>query len=151
MADRPRPGEQMPDFDLPTTDGDRLRKADFVGVRPLLLTFGSVTCPMTADADPKPNACYVIDSGGRVAFRALWSNDREDVLAGVLEDVIAGRSPVVERNGRFVPMMRGLARMDETLERSGATARRDVLRQVPPMYAMAKLAGVVRRRSRTAT
>ncbi len=42
----------MPDF-LPTTDGGRLRKADFAGARPVLLTFGAVTCPMTADADPK--------------------------------------------------------------------------------------------------
>jgi peroxiredoxin len=33
----------MPDFDLPTTDGGRVRKHDFVGQRPLLLTFGSVT------------------------------------------------------------------------------------------------------------
>jgi hypothetical protein len=39
----PRPGRPMPDFDLPTTDGGRVRKHDFVGQRPLLLTFGSVT------------------------------------------------------------------------------------------------------------
>jgi hypothetical protein len=38
-----RPGDALPDFDLPTTDGGRVRKADFVGERPLLLTFGSVT------------------------------------------------------------------------------------------------------------
>lgn len=66
----------------------------------------------------------------------------------MLEGVIAGRSPVAERSGRLVPMMRGLAHMDETLGRSGPTARRDLLRQVPPMYAMAKLAGMTRRRSR---
>ena len=46
----PRPGERMPDFDLPTTVGSRVRKAGFGG-RPLLVTMGSVTCPMTADAD----------------------------------------------------------------------------------------------------
>ncbi len=39
----PAPGEPMPDFDVPTTDGDRVRKQDFVGRRSLLLTFGSVT------------------------------------------------------------------------------------------------------------
>ena len=39
----PGPGRPMPDFDLPTTDGGRLRKADFVGQRPLLLIFGSIT------------------------------------------------------------------------------------------------------------
>lgn len=212
----PRPGEEMPGFDLPTTDGGRLRKEDFVGVRPLLLSFGSVTCPMTADAgpqlrhlyeqlgdrvafatlyvreahpgdrfpqpttfeqkldfaraleerdalpwpvavdnlngelhqrlDPKPNACYVMDTDGRAAFRALWSNDREGVLRSALEDVVAGRTPVSERNGRLVPMMRGLAHIDEVLERSGPTAKRDLLRQAPPMYAMAKLAALATRK-----
>jgi peroxiredoxin len=39
----PSPGEPVPDFDLPTTDGGRVRKSDFVGRRPLLLTFGSIT------------------------------------------------------------------------------------------------------------
>jgi hypothetical protein len=39
----PPPGEPMPDFDLPATDGGRVRKSDFVGERPLLLIFGSVT------------------------------------------------------------------------------------------------------------
>ena len=37
------PGRQLPDFDLVSTDGARIRKSDFVGRRPLLLTFGSVT------------------------------------------------------------------------------------------------------------
>ncbi len=33
----------MPDFELATTDGDRVSKNDFVGERPLLLVFSSVT------------------------------------------------------------------------------------------------------------
>ncbi len=39
----PSPGEPMPEFDLPTTEGGRIRKSDFVGQRPLLVTFSSVT------------------------------------------------------------------------------------------------------------
>ncbi len=212
-------GEQMPEFDLPTTDGGRVRKADFVGVRPMLLSFGSVTCPMTIDAnpklkhlqeqfgdrvafvslyvreahpgdrypqpqtmeqklhfarelkerdqlpwpvavddidgtlhrqlDPKPNGAYMMDTDGRVAFRALWSNDREGVLRDALEDLASGRSPATERSGRMVPMMRGIAHMDEMLERSGPSARRDVRRQAPPVYAMAKMAGLMRRSRET--
>lgn len=38
-----RPGQAMPEFDLPTSDGGRVRKSDFVGDRPLFLTFASVT------------------------------------------------------------------------------------------------------------
>ena len=43
FAGGPSPGQQMPDFDLPTSDGAWVRKTDFVNQRPLLLTFGSVT------------------------------------------------------------------------------------------------------------
>lgn len=95
--------------------------------------------------DPKPNACYILDADGDVAFRALWSNDREEVLRRALEHVAEGRSPLEERTGRVVGMVRGLAHMDDALERSGPTARRDVRRAAPPMYAMAKLVGLARR------
>lgn len=212
----PRPGEPMPDFDLPTTDGGRVQKSSFAGRIPLLLTMGSVTCPMTADGDPtlkrlhqqfgdqvafvtlyvreahpgdrypqpdsfeqkmafaqelkdrdglpwpvavddlegtlhrqldpKPNAAYLVDRDGRVAFRALWSNDREDVLRKPLEQVVAGKPLAAEHQGRIIPMMRGVARMDRMLEQSGPTARRDVLRSAPPVYAMARLTELARRR-----
>jgi hypothetical protein len=39
----PAPGEPMPDFEVETTDGDRIRKRDVVGQRPLLLAFASFT------------------------------------------------------------------------------------------------------------
>ncbi len=43
FAGGPLPDQQMPNFDLPTIDGGRVRKSDFVGERPLLFTFGSFT------------------------------------------------------------------------------------------------------------
>ena len=48
----PAPGLPMREFDLPATDGDRLRKSDFVGRRLLLLTFASITCRMVASSGP---------------------------------------------------------------------------------------------------
>ncbi len=48
-----RPGEALPEFDLSTTDGERIATEDF-GDRPLLLVTGSMTCPMTASAIPTP-------------------------------------------------------------------------------------------------
>jgi hypothetical protein len=42
-ADSPAPGEPFPDFDLPTTDGDRVRKADYVGRRPMFMVAASFT------------------------------------------------------------------------------------------------------------
>lgn len=47
----PAPGDHMPVFDLPTTDGGRLRSSD-LGGRPVLLIFGSSTCPVTDNAAP---------------------------------------------------------------------------------------------------
>ena len=39
----PEPGEPFPEFDLPTTTGGRIRKADFVGRRPMFMVAASYT------------------------------------------------------------------------------------------------------------
>jgi hypothetical protein len=212
----PHPGEEMPDFDLATVDGGRIAKSDFTGRVPLLLTMGSVTCPMTTAADralkrlyaqfrdrvafvtlyvreahpgerypqpdrlerkiahardlkerdalpwpvavdtiegtlhqlldPKPNAAYLMDTHGRVAFRELWSDDREAVLREALAGVLSGLSPVGERQGHVVPMFHGIAEMDRTLAMAGPTARRDFRRAAPPVYAVARMARLMHRR-----
>lgn len=212
----PRPGQEMPDFDLPTVDGGRVARSDFIGKKPLLLIMGSVTCPMTTAADPalkrlydefgdrvgfltlyvreahpgdnypqadtmerktvharalkerdalpwpvavddldgtlhqrldsKPNAAYVMDTDGGVAFRLLWSDDREGILRATLRDVLAHRPPDRQHQGHLVPMLRGIREMDDILTLSGPTARRDVRRAAPPLYAMARMMGIVEHR-----
>jgi hypothetical protein len=47
----PGPGDQIPAFDLPLLDGGRFRSDD-VGELPVLLVFGSRTCPITESAGP---------------------------------------------------------------------------------------------------
>lgn len=49
----PKSGEPFPEFKLEAVDGISLSKHDFIGSKPLLLIFGSLTCPMTASAMPK--------------------------------------------------------------------------------------------------
>lgn len=50
-ADHPGPGDKIPLFDLPTTDGGRFSNATIAARgRPLLLVFGSLTCPITQSA-----------------------------------------------------------------------------------------------------
>ncbi|MGE0446554.1 MAG: TlpA family protein disulfide reductase [Vicinamibacterales bacterium] len=51
-GDDPAPGAQVPPFDLVQTDGSRLRAADLASVGPVLLVFGSSTCPVTDNAAP---------------------------------------------------------------------------------------------------
>lgn len=50
--DAPKPGDRLPQLDLPTVDGERIRSADFEGRKPLLLITGSYSCPMTASSNP---------------------------------------------------------------------------------------------------
>lgn len=48
----PRPGEKAPDFELPNLRGGSFRLSGCRGRQPVLLTFGSITCPMTAGSRP---------------------------------------------------------------------------------------------------
>lgn len=43
----PKPGDEAPDFQGRTVDGDRIRLSDFEGEKNVVLTFGSATCPFT--------------------------------------------------------------------------------------------------------
>jgi hypothetical protein len=67
----PAPGRSVPDFDLPTVSGGRVRKADFLGRRPLLITFASLTDPMAASAAPSlKRLCRRV--GEAVAFVTVY-------------------------------------------------------------------------------
>jgi hypothetical protein len=210
----PPPGLPIPDFDLPTTSGDRVRKSDFVGRRPLLLTFASITCPMVAGngpalkrlheefgdrvafvtlyvreahpgehypqpeaferkleyareykernripwpvavddiegdlhrvLDPKPDAAYLMDAHGDVAFRSVSSSDGRVLREGLEAAVYQRPLPIGERQPRVVPLLKGLGMMSEILDFAGREARQDVLRELPPVYALARLAALLR-------
>jgi thiol-disulfide isomerase/thioredoxin len=62
----PAPGDRVPPFDLPTIDGGRLRSHD-LGDKPVLLIFGSSTCPVTDNAAPGLNDLHR-RFGDRVRF-----------------------------------------------------------------------------------
>ena len=65
-----RPGETLPEFDLPTTEAARIASDDFLGSQPLLLVTGSMTCPMTASAIPSLKRLHA-QCGDDVAFVML--------------------------------------------------------------------------------
>ncbi len=66
-----RPGDLFPSFELITTSGDRLNNRNVFGDNPVLLIFGSMTCPMTASAAPSVQELYD-DFGDRVDFIMLY-------------------------------------------------------------------------------
>lgn len=49
----PKAGDHVPDFDLPLVGGGRFRRAELADTGPVLLVFGSATCPVTDDAAPR--------------------------------------------------------------------------------------------------
>jgi hypothetical protein len=94
--------------------------------------------------DPKPSAVYIIDTDGRVAFRALWSNDERTIRRG-LEAVVRGARPSrPERKNRLLPMLSGAGMQYEVLNEAGEVAKRDLRKEAPPMYVMARLAALLR-------
>jgi cytochrome oxidase Cu insertion factor (SCO1/SenC/PrrC family) len=67
----PVPGEPLPDFELESVQGERIQKEDFLGRKPLLLTFGSLTCPMTASAAPVLRRLHALH-GADVEFMTVY-------------------------------------------------------------------------------
>ncbi|MDP9357200.1 MAG: redoxin domain-containing protein [Chloroflexota bacterium] len=210
----PYPGQPLPDFDLPTTDGGCVHKRDFVGRRPLLLTCTSITCPMAATMgpglrrlhaefgdrvafvtlyvreahpgecypqpttlaqkiahaqayqaierfpwpvavdtasgdlhralDPRPNAAYLMDAQGNVAFRALASND-ERVLREGLQALASGQPlPIGEREPLVIPTLKAMGVMRGVLELAGQEAVGDLRRELPGVYPLLVLAALFR-------
>ncbi|MFC7482947.1 TlpA family protein disulfide reductase [Luedemannella flava] len=71
--DAPAPGDRIPAFDLVTVDGGRFRDTDLGGL-PVLMVFGSRTCPVTESAVPVVRRLHA-QFGDRVRF--VLVNTRE--------------------------------------------------------------------------
>jgi peroxiredoxin len=71
-AGGPEPGERAPDFEARTLEGDKNRLSDFRGHKNVVLTFGSVTCPMTAGSIRGMNELYDEYSGDDVQFLFVY-------------------------------------------------------------------------------
>ena len=54
----PKPGDEAPDFELRTLHGEKIRLSDYDGVKNVVLTFGSATCPFTAASMRGLNELY---------------------------------------------------------------------------------------------
>ncbi len=68
----PDPGDRAPDFEGRTLEGKTIRLRDYRGEKNVVLTFGSVTCPMTAGSTGGMNDLYREFSGGDVQFLFVY-------------------------------------------------------------------------------
>lgn len=210
--DTPSAGDPFPQFELATTDGRRIRKDDFVGKRPLLVVFGSKSCPLTVSSfeplkqlyqefghdiefvtvnvreahpgenyrqpmnyerklsyardlqtryeipwvvavddidgtlhralDTKPNAAYLMDKNGKIAFRTLFAGD-DTALEQALLSVSKGRpAPKKESRAMLKPMLRAIGFIRGILKDAGPQAQRDMLRVAPPLILAAEIANL---------
>ncbi len=205
-------GDPFPQFELPTTDGRRIRRDDFVGKRPLLVVFGSKSCPLTVSSieplmqlhqkfgrdiefvtlnvreahpgeyntqpmnydqklsharelqtryeipwvvavddidgtlhralDTKPNAAYLMDKHGKIAFRTLFAGD-DTALEQALLSVSKGHpTPKKESRAMLKSMLHSIGFIQSILKEAGPQAQRDMLRVAPPLVLAAKIAGL---------
>lgn len=65
------PGDSLPSFELITTSGKSLTSRDVFVNKPVLIVFGSLTCPMTASAAPTVQKLHD-EFGDRVDFIMLY-------------------------------------------------------------------------------
>lgn len=94
---------------------------------------------------PLPNPAYLIDSTGRVAFRALWAGQGRLLrrrLERLLERERHGRVPadLGERENKLVPLIHGGAEFEHAVGRAGEKAERDFRRALGRwIYALQKV------------
>ena len=138
------PGERYPQ---PQTFEEKLAHARAYEARdqiPWPVVVDDITGSLHQTLDARPEAAYLMDTDGIAAFRALWAND-ERVLRQVLKAIVSGKpSPLGENQEKLIPMLKGMGVMYEILGFAGKPARRDVAREVPPMYGIVHLAALFR-------
>ncbi|MFQ5973530.1 MAG: TlpA family protein disulfide reductase [Alphaproteobacteria bacterium] len=94
--------------------------------------------------DSKPNAAYLIDVDGTIAFRALWAGD-EAGLRRALASVSHGDKPTKPQSrALFGPLAKGMGYFQQVLDRAGPQAQRDMLRAAPPILLVGRVAALFR-------
>lgn len=105
----PAPGERAPDFELRSLEGDRFRLSDFRGQRNVVLTFGSLTCPMTAGSIGGMNDLYREYQGEDVQFLFVYVREAhpgEDAPAHEsLEDKISAAERLRDEEDIDMPVL----------------------------------------------
>lgn len=87
----------------------------------------------------RESSAFVMDKNGIVVFRCLLGG-RLGPMRAALEAVVKNEHLRGEDRARFLPAVRALGALDETLELAGPDARRDARAQILPLYLLGKIA-----------
>jgi hypothetical protein len=91
--------------------------------------------------DPPPNAVYLMDIRGNVAFP--HSARTMSGCSEGLQALVAGRPrPIGDREPLVIPMLKALGVMREVLDRAGPQATQDICQELPGVHPLLRLAAL---------
>ena len=109
FAGGPEPGEEAPDFEARTLEGDTVSLSDYAGEKNVVLSFGSATCPMTAASACGLNELYGEYNGDDVQFLFCYVREAhpgDDLPAHrTMEDKVAAAELLREEEDLEMPII----------------------------------------------
>ncbi len=92
--------------------------------------------------DAKPNAAFLMDKNGEIAFRTLFAGDVTSLEQALRSVSKGGPTPKKASRSMLKPMSRAIGFIHGILEEAGPQAQRDMLRVAPPLVMAAKIASL---------
>jgi hypothetical protein len=121
------PGENFPQPGTPAEKLEHARALRDMYEIPWPVAVDDVDGTLHQALDGKPNAAFLADREGKVAFRAHWARD-EAGLRRALESVSRGERPVKrESRAMLLPVARAMGHVHRVMGIAGPQARRDLL------------------------
>lgn len=123
-------------FPQPSTDEAKLDHARSLQERydvPFTVAVDTLDGELHQRLDAKPNAAFLLDTTGKVVFRAHWARD-DRRIRDALRSVVAGTDPVkLQSRAMLGPVARAMGSVDQVMRTAGPGARRDLWWSASPM------------------
>ena len=133
------PGAAVPQPETPAQKLAHAKRLQQLHDFPFDVAVDDVDGTLHRALSPKPNSAYIIDTDGKIVFRAHWASDT-GALAEALGAVVASRAPRrSQAGGVFLATLRMLRNLAPVLDRAGAGAWADLWRVAPPLAAIASV------------
>ncbi len=136
------PGEH---FSQSETMEEKLEHAralkDFYGIS-WTVAADSIDGDLHRALDPKPNSAFLMNSEGKILFRALWAADDGALLQALDAVTTGGTLQKKQSTAMIVPVARAMGHVQAVMERGGPQAVRDLWRAGLPMAIAGRVANL---------
>ena len=123
-------------FPQPPTDEQKLSHARFLRERyhlPFTVAVDTPDGDLHQRLDGKPNAAFLLDTTGEIAFRSHWARDHR-LIHDALQSVLAGTAPEKRQSRAMLgPVAMAMGSVDEVMRTAGPGASRDLWLSASPM------------------